>query len=541
MGKAQSKAVFIFLFFSISIVPFLLPGEKINIQELYAEISGKYEFFIEERYIELKVYVDNGSLMGVVPGDDPVKFEPVNPEQLKFEAKEKEKHYFIRFIRNKDGKINRLTWLEKGKEKAYPAVRKEKNNTPLTFTARELQEDFQQMRRTIEKQHPAVYEFIDKRSFDRLFDRQFKLLNKPMSIDQFYRVTAPLVARIGCGHSSIRTPDYYWGKAPGKLLPLELHFINGKAYVLKIFGPQCSVSPGSEMITINRLPVSRIAEKLKAVIPADGYNDSYRTYRINQIFPYLYALFYGFPDAFTVTYKGPGQTNEQHTVLKTVDLETIGKAMEKWKSILTFDLLEEKNTAVLTMNNFYYYRDREKFFIFIDDAFNKIHELNIKNLILDVRDNDGGDPFCTSHLLSYLAPKPVPYFIERYGKYAKLAEPVSLADKAFKGKLYILINGKCFSSTSHFCSLLRYHKIGTFIGTETGGTYTCNDDKRLTHLKNTRFRLQIARGTFATAVKEMSKNRGIIPHYPVEPTIEDLLKGRDTVKEFALNLIQKKQ
>lgn len=185
------------------------------------------------------------------------------------------------------------------------------------------------------------------------------------------------------------------------------------------------------------------------------------------------------------------------------------------------------------------YRNKDKFYNFIDKTFDKICKAGIKNLILDLRGNFGGDPFCAAHLLSYIAAKPVAYFAEPYGKYARLAKPVPLADKPFKGKLYILIDGHCFSTTGHLCSLLKYHKIGTFIGKETGGTYTCNDAKRTIHLKNTRINLQLARASFAAAVKNMPKNKGIIPDYQVEPTLEDLLKGRDTVKEFAFSLIDK--
>jgi hypothetical protein len=42
------------------------------------------------------------------------------------------------------------------------------------------------------------------------------------------------------------------------------------------------------------------------------------------------------------------------------------------------------------------------------------------------------------------------------------------------------------------------------------------------------------------AVSDYPKDRGIIPEYQISPTIEDLLQDRDTVMEFALYLIKKK-
>jgi hypothetical protein len=43
--------------------------------------------------------------------------------------------------------------------------------------------------------------------------------------------------------------------------------------------------------------------------------------------------------------------------------------------------------------------------------------------------------------------------------------------------------------------------------------------------------------TFTVAVKGLSRETGIMPDYPVEPTIDDLLAGRDAVKDFAMKLI----
>jgi hypothetical protein len=37
-------------------------------------------------------------------------------------------------------------------------------------------------------------------------------------------------------------------------------------------------------------------------------------------------------------------------------------------------------------------------------------------------------------------------------------------------------------------------------------------------------------------VKGLSRETGIMPDYPVEPTIDDVLAGQDAVKQFAMNL-----
>ena len=205
---------------------------------------------------------------------------------------------------------------------------------------------------------------------------------------------------------------------------------------------------------------------------------------------------------------------------------------------LTLELIEEKNTAVMTIKTFIYYDRVQYFESYIDSCFNVIHDKKIENLILDLRGNDGGDPFCAVPLFSNLEPEPFPYYAEPYGKYSELSHPIPLAEKHFTGNLFTLMDGRCFSTNGHFCSLLKYHKIGKFIGTESGSTYKCNAGKNTKlHLSNTSIMLYFGRSTFAAAVKGMDKTKPIIPDYPVKETYQNYINGKDVFMETALKLI----
>ena len=176
---------------------------------------------------------------------------------------------------------------------------------------------------------------------------------------------------------------------------------------------------------------------------------------------------------------------------------------------------------------------------FIDSSFIVIRDRNIRHLIIDLRGNDGGDPFCSYHLLTYLQREPVVYFRERYGRYARLNQPLPMAENSFQGKQYYLIDGICFSTTGHLTALLKYHGLGTFIGEETGATFTCNDASYDVELKHTRYRTQSARRTFAAAVYGFPLTQGNLPDHYVQQTIEEVISGYDAVKEYTLQLINR--
>jgi len=421
----------------------------------------------------------------------------------------------------------------------------EENEKPRLFTIEELKADFQQMSELMEKVHSILYKFTDRPTFNQFVKDQFAKIDKPMSLTEFYKILSPVLARIGCGHSSLWLPKGYWKNASAKLMPLRLVFLDGKAYVWRFYRKVEGIPEGIEILSINGKPIPEILNALKANISADGYMDSRKLYKINQAPSFFYGLQFGFPDKFRFVFRFSDQSEPQSFEGTPVDLKTVEDAETEINTTefnpldFTLDLkiLNQSDTAVLTIRSFVYYEHPEKFNDFIDEAFAKINRLNIKNLLLDLRNNGGGNPFCTSHLFSYLIPEPLPYFAEEYGKYARLASPIPPAEKAFNGRLIVLINGGCFSSTPHLCALLKYHKIGTFVGTEAGATYTCNGAAQEIKLSHTGFIAVVNRRSYAAAVNGFPDDRGILPDHIVMPRIEDLVQGRDAQKEYALQLI----
>ena len=110
----------------------------------------------------------------------------------------------------------------------------------------------------------------------------------------------------------------------------------------------------------------------------------------------------------------------------------------------------------------------------------------------------------------------------------------------FYGKKYFLIDGGCFSTTGHFISIVKFHKLGTFIGEESGGTFTCNNSSHMIPLTHTKLVVRIPNKTFPAAVTGFKKGWGILPDHTVKPLLEDILSGEDTVLNYTLNLVKGK-
>ena len=407
---------------------------------------------------------------------------------------------------------------------------------PVLFSKDKLQDDFLQFRAILEETHPALYDYTEKSVMDSLFDGNYVRIDTALDFRTFFILMTEVISKVGCGHSSLWVPGTYWNVAPRKLFPIKLYISDDEVYATGTYGDDQGIPIGSEILTINGIPVTTLYNRLESQTSADGFNLSYRRAQVSKNFSVKYALAFGFPDIFKVVYISPGAQNHIETTLTPVSKETVDQGTTAL-SKFSFEEEEGSNTAVLTINTFAYYNQVDMFKDFIDSVFHVINRESIGNLVLDLRGNSGGDPFCASYLWAYLQPEPLPYFEEHYGKYDTLANPVPLPSKHFMGNLYTLIDGNGFSTTGHFCGLLKYHRVGKFVGTELGSTYTCTGNATYPALNHTGIMVGTARvRRYSAAVKNMDPRRGIIPDYVMELTQQDIITGNDAILEFALSL-----
>jgi len=396
-----------------------------------------------------------------------------------------------------------------------------------------LHEDYGQLIRVLKKNHPALYDFTIKNDYESLIKLQDEKITDSLTISGFYNILSPLVTKIGCGHSGVHLPDWVWKDSTVTLLPLDLFFQNNKGYVIENYSSNRVLGVGAEILSINGQDIPSLLKQIEKLISTDGNNISAKREVLNQSFNQFLASYSGFPRRYEIGFRLSENDTIQKMNISSIRAQSYFDAQSKPDSLLQFEIDSLKSTAIITIKSFGFYDKLKEFKAFVDSAFSQIQHSKIDNVILDLRNNGGGDPFCASYLMTYLVKKPATYFSEPYPTYTELAKPLPLPINHFSGKLYTLINGICFSTTGHLCALLKYHQVGEFIGTTTGGTYTCNDNSQTFRLINTGILVRVARSTFTVAVEGIPRFEGIIPDYIVEPSLKDMLTGKDNVKEFA--------
>lgn len=421
-----------------------------------------------------------------------------------------------------------------------------------------LREDFALLRRTLEEEHPARYDYVDESTFARVGDEIAAAIDAPMTPLEFERLITPVVALVQCVHTRIDRSGAHERAARrhGTYLPVDPQVIDDRLWVRLCYVDETmpaerdTLAPGAEILAINGRGAAAMLEHLLARIPADGGIRTRRLAEVNDWFPFLYATHVESPERYTLRVRPRGSEEVREVSVPALSYaEWLVKSREAGRPLapgllpaLETRILPEEDLAILTLRTFGP-PDLGACATAQQEFFARVEADGIGNLIVDLRANGGGDPYLGSLLVSFLAEEPFAYL-----QCAEHEVPFDLLGVArllgkqkpdrhrFRGRAFVLIGGHNSSTAGHVLAWLKQQGRVVMIGETSGATWICNDNSRDLVLPNSGLRLRIARTTYRTAVTGMPAGVGIAPHHEVLLTVEEMRAGRDPVLEFAREL-----
>lgn len=404
------------------------------------------------------------------------------------------------------------------------------------YPVSELKQDFAQFREIIENHTAGLY--TDGAELNNLLEKAEEGIRPGMTELEFYRILAPAVAGLRCGHSflSVSKAMEEEMRTRATLFPLDVRILGGKLYV--IADPHSvGVPPGSEILRINGRPSNELIDQILVNMPTDGRDTGRPRYDAERWFASMYYTYIDTPDEYILEIQIPESAASSRVIIPAVKDPTRAKTSKgvvhdtvdtPWSTAF------KEGYAYLKIPVFLY-RDQKEYNAALERFFSELTSRGTELLILDLRGNYGGTPSPTVELFRYLINEPLPFFAEENPFYlAKWKRPVQPSTNAFDGRLYILMDEACFSMNSFLISLLKYHGIGTLVGAPSSGSFMCSDAARSKVLKNTGIRLRYSTQVFATAVEEQQSGIGIEPDILVDWKLDDYLEGNDPVLAAAL-------
>lgn len=451
----------------------------------------------------------------------------------------------------------------------------------------QMQEDFRILRAALEEGHAGLYRYSGKNEMDRRFDETAAALTKPMTERAFVKLLIPLIASINCGHTHLTASSEFESYLKRRPItpPFKLHVINGKAHLIQNYSDR-KLPLGAEVIAINGRSVSDIIAALLPAIPSDGRIESAKYQRLSDTiyFGRLYNIFYGDTPVYEIDFwdeEAGTLATEKTTGLSFSQINR--RARERYpesnRSLPPASFEYRDGVPVLTIRTFgsgVYRAAGIDYPAFLKKTFRELDEKKAPNLIIDLRNNGGGSDDFGRILFSYFIDEPFRYYAaletkkltydflkytdvpesqrtrpeqdfskNERGWYDVLAHPnvgvMKPIGPTFRGKTYVLINGRSFSASGEATSPMHFHRKAVFIGEECGAGYYGNNSGFMPGLtlphSGVRVRIPLVRYTMA--VEGYPADRGIIPEHRVDPTVADILSGRDTVMAYALDLAEK--
>ncbi|NJL77463.1 MAG: hypothetical protein HC892_22920 [Saprospiraceae bacterium] len=235
----------------------------------------------------------------------------------------------------------------------------------------------------------------------------------------------------------------------------------------------------------------------------------------------------------------------------------------------------ENNTAYLQLGTFDVFQLSFEWSRFLKNAFNEIKKRKVKNLVIDIRWNEGGQdevllfigqnivkqpikiptrqdlvrynkisaelkPYLSTWDNTFfdLSPKTKPFNKDYYQFTGENITEIQPVKNAFEGNIYLLVNGSNSSATFYFAEIAKENKLATLIGEPTGGSQKGLNAGTMFFLRLPNSKIEIDIPIIGTFSDDKAAG-GIVPDILVKPTVEDLIKGEDRVLKTTQEIIEK--
>lgn len=459
-------------------------------------------------------------------------------------------------------------------------------NAPLErrYAPEQLKADVALLKNILEANHPSLYWYTPKDSIDYYFNAVTAGLQDSLTEQQFKNKVSWIVSKIRCGHTAVRSSKAY-AKAAAKAgrpqFPLVLKTWKDSLVVLTSLFKNDSVFKRGTVITgINGMSNRQLLDSMFQLISTDGYADNFKSQVISMNFPAYFRNTFGLRDQYTVQYldsNGKSRTAILHNYDAKADTGKKVVAVQHLppltrKELRQAELTAKRSLRIDTAHKTAYMRvttfSEGRLRTFFRRSFRQLKENQVQNLIIDLRENGGGNIALSNRLSQYLADHPFTTADTiaaksrrlRYGRYIHPSWvywiSMHFASKKkddgrfhftyyehhrlkpyrknhFNGQVYILQGGYTFSAATMFISTIKDQANVLTLGEETGGGSYGNSSIHLPTIKLPNTGVQVVLPLYRVVLNHAhaKTGRGIMPDVEIEPSQNAIERNADVKME----------
>ncbi len=407
----------------------------------------------------------------------------------------------------------------------------------------------------VRARHPDFKGYADEQALQQRVQALKEQIDRPLTRVEFFRYVGQLSHLFNDGHSFLIWPYQEYAaavEAGQQPFPFAVKEQNGALYLaqgyeLAAANDSQSLPAGSQIMAINGVPAEQIIAAGQQYVGGETrrLRDAFVAARFPQI---LWAVF-GMLGEFELELQ-----HEQQLVTAKVN------SGQQWHALTPQAVNEDLELQMLTQNLAYlrvgsFDVNPDQFADDIEAYFATLKQQGTRSLIIDIRDNTGGNTDTATELASYLAAEPfklVSHVTERlnednrgwFGYKGSAGDMVRTAwsdevspksdAKRFAGDVYVLIGPVTYSAAIVFATTVQDNQMGKLVGEPTGGYANQTAQGNLFNLPHSQLRAYVAtrllvRPNGATEVTS------VVPDVIVQP---DMASGSDTALAKIKELMQ---
>lgn len=412
------------------------------------------------------------------------------------------------------------------------------------------------------------FAYTSQAAFESAHAATSQSFTQPASVLEFYRRVGRLFASLNDGHAGVDIGAHYdrFRERGGLAFPLALD-LHPNAILVAPY-PGSPLPARTEVLKIDGQPAARVAAEVVRFVGAQRLPLRYAFAGnwVNQIFWVLwgerryYDVVARLPGADVRSIRIPAKTRKQIEV-------AVAAAPHAAQAPYTFERIAGGRVGYIDYRRC---EDYERFSAFLRETFTSIARDPIDGLIIDIRENGGGQSSLNDLLWDYVTDKPyaqggasvvkVSDRLKReygFAKYNDVYPPPSWLwpngstvrfpawtsqrrpsknDLRYRGPVFLLIGIRTFSSALLCAVAAKDFSLATIVGEETGEPVDSTGEVYSGY--SPRLGIGFAFTTkFFYGGKARPIGQGVVPDVRVVPTLEDLIAGRDPVRERAVNAI----
>ncbi|MEW9798268.1 S41 family peptidase [Alteromonas sp. CYL-A6] len=435
-----------------------------------------------------------------------------------------------------------------------------------TFSKEQILEDFDVLYRSLTETHYNPYAYITEDALNTQY-RHIRTQFSAPAYSQLETITRfqQLVSSINNGHTEVEFPVaayMRYAESGGTVFPLVLAFEDGLAFIRANYSDTTTITPGTELIAINGEPIGHILAQIYPQISAERHYLKNAKLEVLS-FPRYYWYVKGEKDHFTVTLR----INNELRVHTISSIPVVDGFEAKKDEVLRAQQEVRFFDDIAYLNPGHFSGDETQYKQFIDNAFETINNQHSATLIIDLRNNAGGDDAFSDYLVAYLADAPFkwnarfrlrtsallkqdtkqhrdlsdPYWKSimahqdgvRYDFEFAPTLPVDSV-RRYAGKVYVLINRQTHSQASVTAAQIKDYGWGITVGEETGDYPTLYASQFSYTLPNTGITVRISKG-YIVRVSGSEKQHGVLPDIPIR---DHLLDSTDEILSGLLSRLK---